>query len=177
MRKKLIALVGAGLLLTGCSGTAEPAPTVTIVQTVAPEPSAEPVAEPDGPSALGETADFGAFTMTVHAVDPDPAPEPAPQPERAEDKWLSADIEYCSDTDTTITSYWWRAVSTDNRQYRPSSSGYDAFPEPAYAWGEVPVVANSCHRGWITFVVAKTADLKTIRYANDKGDVAEWAVS
>lgn len=175
---KLIALVGAGLLLTGCSAASEPAPTVTVVQTVAPEPveSAAP-AKPNGPLAIGEVAEFGTFTMTVHAVDLDPAPEPAPQPQRSEDKWVSVDVEFCTTADSMISDSRWRIVAADNRQYQPSSTGYDAFPEPAYAWGEVTVPAGSCNRGWITFVVGKQAELKSIRYANDKGNAADWAAA
>lgn len=177
MRKKLIALVGAGLLLAGCSASEPvPTPTVTVVQTVTPEAPSEPVADADGPLAMGEPARFAGFSMTVHAVDLDPSPEPAPQPQRAEDKWASADIEYCTDSDTTITATWWRLVSTDSRQYQSSSTGYETFPEPAYAWGEVPVSAGTCHRGWLTFVVGKNAELESVRYANDKGDSADWLV-
>lgn len=178
MRTKLIALVGAGLLLSACAG--EPAPAVTVETTVTASPEAVPSPTPSpttaSPLATGETADFGQFSMTVHGVDLDPAPEPGPQPQRAEDKWASADVEYCTDADTTVTDYWWRLHAADNRQYSASSTGYETFPEPAYAWGEVPVSAGTCHRGWITFVVGKDAQLTTVGYQNDRGDAARWAI-
>jgi hypothetical protein len=121
-------------------------------------------------------AEFETFTMTVHGVDLDPAPAPAPQPQRETDKWAAAHVEYCSTPESTITSYWWRMNDAENRQYQPSDTGYDAFPQPAYAWGEVPVAPNSCHRGWITFVVGKDAALQTVSYVNDKGHSASWAI-
>lgn len=172
-------LAGVGVLLTGCAGEPAPAPTVTVTAEAAPAtPVATPdaSAEPDGPLALGSAAEFDDFSMIVHAVNLDPVPAPAPQPERAEDKWASADVEYCSKIESSITSYWWRMSAADNRQYEPSDVGYSAFQEPAYAWGEVPVAADSCHRGWITFTVNREAVLETVRYANDKGHSAEWAI-
>lgn len=178
MRRCLVLLGIAGLLLTGCAGTPAPAPTVTVTAPAAvEEPSPSPTPSEDAPLVLGSTQDFGEFAMTVHAVNLDPAPAPAPQPENAADKWVSADVEYCATIDSTITSYWWRLSAADNRQYEPSSVGYSAFPEPAYAWGEVPVAAGNCHRGWITFTVNREAVLETVRYANDKGHSAEWALT
>ena len=171
-----MALLGAGLILTGCAGAAEPTPAVTVIVTETATPAPEPSVEEEGPLALGAVAEFAGFSLVVHAVNLDPAPEPAPQPERAEDKWASADVEYCTTPESSITSYWWRMSAADNRQYEPSSVGYSAFPEPAYAWGEVPVAANSCHRGWITFTIGRDAAIEAVRYANDQGNSAEWAV-
>lgn len=167
----------AGVLLSGCAATPAPAPTVTVTVEAAAEPTPTPTPTPDGPLALGAVNDFLSFTMTVHSVNLDPAPAPAPQPESTSDKWVAADVEYCATIDSTITSYWWRLSAADSRQYEPSSVGYSAFPEPAYAWGEVPVAAGNCHRGWITFTVNRDASLETVRYANDKGDFAEWAIA
>ncbi|MEV8252020.1 hypothetical protein AB0O87_13985 [Microbacterium sp. NPDC076768] len=176
MRKKLIALAGAGLLLTSCS-TAEPAPTVTVYETVMATPDTPDAPDPQEVLALEAVATFDTFTLVVHAVDLDSAPEPAPQPDRPENKWASADVEFCATAgDTAVTSYWWRMDSADNRRWEPSSTGYSAFPAPAYAWGEQPVAGGTCHRGWITFVVGEDSALETVSYTNDKGDSAKWEI-
>lgn len=175
MRKKLIALAGAAILLTGCAGVTEPAPTVTVYETVTATPE---VPELEDVLAIGTVATFDSFTMVVHAVDLDSAPEPAPQPDRPENKWASADVEFCATAgDTSVTSYWWRMDSADNRHWEPSSSGYSAFPEPDYAFGEQAVPGGTCRRGWITFVVGKDAVLETVSYSNDKGTSAKWDIS
>ena len=177
-----IGLAAAALLaLSGCAGEATPAPTVTVTHTVtaSPEPEPEPSTDTSTPLAFGETASVTQADLTVHAVNLDPAPEPAPQPQTADDKWVSADLEICNTTSAAFefSAATWTLVDTENRAFTQSSTGYNQFPQPDYAFGTQSLDAGSCHRGWITFVVNDASTLTAVSYRNSVGASATWAIS
>lgn len=178
MRRTWIIALGAVLALTGCSGTPTPAPTVTVTVTVTatPTPVPTPAAAPaDTTLTLGTPARVPGGTLTAYAVNADSAPD-APKPLSANDHWASADVEFCPNAASTVTTTWWRLADANHRDYEASSIGYNQFPSPSYAWGDTPVAAGTCHRGWITFVVADDANLQTVKYTNNRGDAIQWKI-
>ncbi|WP_295787534.1 DUF4352 domain-containing protein [uncultured Microbacterium sp.] len=167
------------LFLAGCSAPADPAPTVTVTVTATPAAAApSPTASAAAASALplGEAKAFPDVTVTAHEFRPDSTPEPAPQPQTAGDRWASLDVEVCntSSEQFTVSGNPWSLVAADNRTYSESSTGYDQFPQPRFAFGDQAVEAGMCRRGWITFVVNGDATINSIRYANTSGNIVRW---
>lgn len=184
-----LALPAVALLafaLTSCAGTPADPVTVTVTETVTAEPEPEPeqdetaAEEVEAPTtfAVGQTQTMDdGWTVTVYAVDTDPAPN-APAPESAGTKWTAADVETCNSDSTgaSVSSSPWNIVDTANRQFEPSSVGYQQFPEPSYGWGDVPIAPGECIRGWIVFTVAQDAQLTTVKYQPSGLEPMLWAI-
>jgi hypothetical protein len=174
----------AVLLLAGCSSTTDaPAPTVTVTQTVTPEASPSPTASPT-PTPAAPVPTIGVpFThssdwkVTLHQVVLDSAPE-GPQPPNPSDRWSSIEIENCngSHPNAYLSSNPWRMVSSDNRQFQPSSTGYVTFPEPDITFGETAIAPGECIRGWFTFVTARDAVITSVKYTPVTGDTITWVI-
>lgn len=191
MTFRMFILASVLLTLVACSSGAEEAsstPTVTVTatatatatETVTATP--EPPPEPEEPAAVGETVELEDLSVTLHDIDLDPAPEPGPQPSGESDKWVSADVELCSDTlDGYFSSRQWALVDTENRNFSSSNTGYNSFPEPSFAFGDEQISPGECRRGWITFVVNKDSNLSSLRYdgssfQDPEGQSVSWSL-
>lgn len=191
MTFRVFTLAPVLLALVACSsgaGEASPAPTVTVTATATATATEtvtaipEPPPEPEEPAAVGETVEFENLSVTLHDIDLDPAPEPGPQPARESDKWVSADVELCSDTlDGHFSSSQWSLVDTESRNFSSSSTGYSSFPDPSFAFGDEQISPGECRRGWITFVVNRDSILSSMRYdgssfQDPEGPSATWSL-
>jgi hypothetical protein len=177
--EKFAPIAAMVVLLTACTAApSEPAPTVTVTATttVTATPQAE-VAPASTTHPVGETVDRSeGWRTTLHGVNLDPAPD-GPQPQSPGNKWVSLDVENCagpSETEAYINSSPWRIVAADNRQYQASGTGYGTFPTPDYAFGDTPISAGECIRGWITFDVARDATLVSVKYQTTTGEETVW---
>lgn len=182
-RSSAAALLAVGILIAGCSAPTDAAesstsPKPTAIESSAPTPPATPAPEPVV-NVLGSTVELGpGATAAVLGYEPASAPE-APLPQDPGNHWVSLDVQVCntSATDGYATTNPWTLRDSDNRNYDSSSVGYNQFPNPQYAWGEVPLIAGECLRGWITFPVLDGATLTTARYLSPTtGDHVDWVL-
>lgn len=141
-----------------------------------------PPSTSDAPStpaslAMGEEYETGVSSITVFQFDQDAAPS-APTPESPGTKWVAADVQVCSDQGGYVNTIPWSLVGADNGRYEVSSTGYDGFPSPAYPWGDAPIAAGECIRGWIVFVAPTAAAVEYVRYApqNPNVEPMRWKV-
>ncbi|WDG17492.1 DUF4352 domain-containing protein [Microbacterium sp. Clip185] len=148
--------------------------TVTVTETVTATPTTPAVA---APLAMGATAQFSTFSATVHSVQLESAPN-APAPQSAGNHWASVEVEGCNTGSQPfpVSGGPWQLVADDNRTFTMSSTGYSQFPEPDYGFGSGTLNPGECKRGWITFVVNDGAQITTVRYQNDLGEGARWAL-
>lgn len=65
----------------------------------------------------------------------------------------------------TITNDPWSLIGNDSGSYDPSNIGYAQFPQPQYPFGEHPVSAGECVRGWIVLDVLRSVAITKIRYS------------
>lgn len=181
IRSSAAALLAVGVLLVGCSTptdatepSASPTPTATKSPTPTPTPTQEPVV-----NVIGSTVELSTgATAVVLGYESASAPD-APLPQDPGNHWVSLDVQVCnnSTTDSYATTNPWTLRDSDNRSYDSSSVGYNQFPNPQYAWGEVPLIAGECLRGWITFPVLDGAVLTTARYVSPAtGDHVDWVL-
>lgn len=180
-RSSAPALLAVGVLLVGCSAptnaaelSTSPSPTATKSSQPTPTPTPTAVVNVVGSTVELET---GA-TVAVLAYEPASAPE-APLPQDPGNHWVSLDVQVCNNSaaDSYATTNPWTLRDSDNRNYDSSSVGYNQFPNPQYAWGEVPLPAGECLRGWITFPVLDGASLMTARYVSPAtGDHTDWVL-
>ncbi|TDW29526.1 hypothetical protein EDD25_1232 [Cryobacterium psychrophilum] len=175
----LIVGAGAVLLLAGCAGAAEPAVAEPVIQaatpTVTPSPTPTPTPADAVPTIGVPYTHNGDWTVTLHELVLDSAPD-GPQPPNTSDRWSSIDVENCngSTPEAYLTSDPWRLVSSDNRQFQASSTGYSSFPEPNLTFGDAAIAPGECIRGWFTFVTARDASITEVKYAPASGEGIRW---
>lgn len=190
--KRLLALTALSLLaLSGCTSAPEAEPTETKAESSAPKPSPTPTVEAVTPTPtptptpedakyqVGDmaTLSFGS-TVTVLAYEADSALD-APLPQGSPSHWSSVEVEVCNNTaeDGYASSSPWTLRDSDSRSHEPSSVGYNQFPSPQYAWGDAPLFAGDCLRGWITFPVLDGVTVEMVRYvAPSTGERFEWVL-
>lgn len=180
-RTSAFALLAVAILLVGCSTPTDASEPSASMKPTAAE-SATPTQTPTPElvvNVVGSAVELGpGATVAVLGYEPASAPE-APLPQDAGNHWVSLDVQVCntSATDGYATTNPWTLRDGENRSYGSSSIGYNQFPNPQYAWGEVPVVAGECLRGWITFPVLDGATLTTARYVSPvTGDHVDWVL-
>lgn len=110
------------------------------------------------------------------------------QVQKAE-KWSSRDrptafrvmVRTCNATvKDGITISWspWALAAADGSEYPASDVTMTDDPKPQYPFdGSRAYKVGQCARGWIMFDLSKGAKVAVVRYANEGGDVAEWAAS
>jgi hypothetical protein len=65
----------------------------------------------------------------------------------------------------------------DGAVIEPSSTGYGGFPTPEYPWGDHPLAAKRCVKGWIVFPVPPKQKPQFIQYLPEGNTLpAEWRV-
>ncbi|WDM42537.1 hypothetical protein KV395_04300 [Microbacterium luteolum] len=176
-----VALVAVAVLITGCTAKDEAEPSKTpSASTPSATPAETPTPTPDPVvNVVGSTVELSSgSTVAVLGYEPASAPE-APLPQQASSHWVSIDVQVCNNTadDGSASTAPWTLRDSDSRSYESSSTGYNQFPNPQYAWGDVDLFAGECLRGWITFPVLDGATLTNVRYVSPStGDRVDWVL-
>jgi hypothetical protein len=145
-----------------------PATTAAAVATSAPPPA-------DAMLKFGTKADGPKATAVAYSWK-QPVASKAPVPEQDGFEWGAADVELCVKVNVTIDRFNWRLTYADHTTIEPSGTGYEAFPAPAYPWGDRDLDAGQCIRGWITYAVPKGQWPATVAY-QPTSMRGEWQVT
>lgn len=200
MKRTIISLALAttlGAALTACSsgahGSAAPAastkpavtPSASSPASVAPtpRPAPTPTVTTQRLGTSGKITDrdengtfLGYATVTAYAYK-QPVARSAPKPDQAGYVWAAVDVKVCVPENSTISSDPWSLIYPDDTSAQASSTGYNQFPLPEYAWGDVDLNKGRCHRGWIVYPVPANQRPVMVEYsAPSTGQTVDWSV-
>lgn len=181
----------AGLLLTGCGNTEEPAASSSKPQAKDKTESASPspAETDDSRYEIGEAWEWddvveGSETQgdaTVLGYE---------QPVKADTQmlpdghtWAALEIKVCNRGGETFTvsSFPWALAYEDGTRIEASGSAGGDLPRPAYPVADAPVTAGDCVRGKVMFEVPVDSRPERVVYSSagvviDGDDPTEWMI-
>ncbi|MFC1416395.1 hypothetical protein [Streptacidiphilus cavernicola] len=137
------------------------------------------------PWQQGDTGTVSGATTVLsyqqHIAVDGPTPEDAFGPSSRGDIWASLDVKVCSNPQSTapipVADTDWTLTYSDGTRIKPSGTGYDNFPKPAFPMGDSTVQPGRCLRGKIVFPVPAAARPVLIDYTPGGMTVPEeWTV-
>ncbi|MGW4199562.1 DUF4352 domain-containing protein [Streptomyces sp. NPDC004726] len=188
MRTTTTATTTVALLITltacGGDGTAKPAATVTVTQTVTPDvrPAA---AEPDTVLKMGTKKDIAEpenkLHITVQALayqQPYKGPQPQPpQDFQGGDTWATADIKVCNikGADVSVSQLPWSLAYSDGTSVEITGSSGGDMPKPEFPMDKT-LKPGRCARGLIAFPVPGDTRPEYLVYEPEESRPTEWAI-
>ncbi|MFF7754358.1 DUF4352 domain-containing protein [Streptomyces sp. NPDC007971] len=189
MHVRTVTLAGALLTVvttTACSsGTAKPAPTVTVTKTVTAAPGSEDTKANDGVLPMGTKKaindDANDVHITVQAIEYQ-QPYKGPQPQKPDDfqggdTWATISIKVCniSGPNISVSQTPWSLAYKDGTSIESTGLSGGDMPKPEFPMDK-PVKAGRCASGLVAYPVPSGKKPERIVYAPDT-DSTEWAIT
>jgi hypothetical protein len=181
MKRTLVTLGVAAIVLAGCADEAPSRGAGTHSETTPPTPS--PLPSTPVPFGTPITVTGGSAGLqdleaevTVFGVNQNIAPDAITPPSGGH--WAGADAQTClKKSFKTFTVGWndWSAADAKNGQYQATGGRFAEFPTPQYPFSKEPVAVGECVRGWVVFAVAFGVELTTVKFKPSFSPPVFWA--